>query len=47
MNTILWIWSEYSSISSNGKRYQRFKPLMFEQMEKAAADDVPAGMNVP
>lgn len=33
MNTIHWIWDEYSRLCPYGARYQRFKPQMMEEIE--------------
>lgn len=33
MTTILWIWDEYARVCPGGAKYQRFRPMMLEEIE--------------
>lgn len=33
MSTILWIWDEYARACPGGANYQRFRPMMLEEIE--------------
>jgi hypothetical protein len=44
METIHWIWDRYADICPGGANYQRFKPMMMEEIEQGGAN---WGMNIP
>jgi hypothetical protein len=38
MATIDWIWDEYAQVCPGGENYQRFRPMMIEEIEAGGAD---------
>ena len=44
METIHWIWDEYADICPGGASYQRFKPMMLDEIEHGGAN---WGLNIP
>lgn len=48
LQTIDWIWDEYSRLTPHGQSYQKFKEVMDEQIAAAAkADSDPWNIGVP
>jgi hypothetical protein len=45
MTTILWIWDEYALVCPGGAKYQRFRPMMLEEIEAGGGGWT--GINVP
>jgi hypothetical protein len=44
MSTVHWIWDEYAGICRGGASYQRFRPMMLEEIEAGGGH---WGMNIP
>lgn len=38
MATIHWIWDEYANVCAGGEKYQRFRPMMIEEIEAGGAN---------
>lgn len=47
MGTIHWIWGEYADICPHGASYQKFKPMMLEEIGSVGPNDDVWGMKVP
>ena len=47
METILWIWDQHSRLTPAGRKYQRFREVMLDEIAKVGPNEDPWCMNVP